>query len=233
MVDVEQVIRTYKGRVRKNDRLRDLAKNAKDFAQANAYAKGTGDELAMALYTSGTGNMSQDELTELLTACLRQNHGDVARVCRRVQRLINDNAGLAIGVLVPEYDSATAARIAEELAGSLARNGEISLDQLRNLVTKESQGVVDDSIKRNFEAADNMGLSVKITRRYDEVGLREGTKWAERCEWCLAREGVWDSVAEAREAGAFERHPGCGCVITYEVHKTRKWSGMAGRWEDL
>ena len=43
----------------------------------------------------------------------------------------------------------------------------------------------------------------------------------------LFDEPVADNVDEAEAAGAFERHPGCGCVITYDVGKTRTWSNAA------
>ena len=43
MADVEQILRAYGLRLRKNSRLTDLYRNAKDYADAMAYAKGSGD----------------------------------------------------------------------------------------------------------------------------------------------------------------------------------------------
>lgn len=229
MVDVERVVRIYKNRVRKNELMKALAENAADFRDVARYAAWSVDELTAAVTAAGDiAALPESELTELLDAGLRANHADVVRICRKVQRRINDRARLGIGTLTPEYDSRTATSVAQALTEAAVTNDAL-LAQLKKAVL----GVVDESIKRNFEAAGEIGLNVKITRRYDNVGLRSGTKHAEDCQWCLAREGEWDNVDEAEAAGAFERHPGCGCVITYEVSKTRTWSNAAGKWTDL
>lgn len=229
MVDVERVVRIYKNRVRKNELMKTLAENAADFRDAARYAAGSVDELTAAITAAGDiAVLPESELTELLDAGLRANHADVVRICRKVQRKINDRARLGIGTLTPEYDRQAATDMAQALAERAATSDALSA-QLKKAVL----GVVDESIKRNFEAAGEIGLNVRITRRYDNIGLRSGTKHAEDCQWCLAREGTWDNVDEAEAAGAFERHPGCGCVITYEVGKTRTWSNAAGKWTDL
>lgn len=228
-IDIERIVRTYKNKVRRNDLIKSLAENAADFRDVARYAAGTADELTAAITAVGDiAALPESELTELLDAGLRANHADVVRVCRRVQRKINDRARLGIGVLTPEYDSQTAVYAAQALAETAATD-----DALLSQLKKAVLGVVDESIKRNFEAAGEIGLNVRITRRYDNIGLRSGTKHADDCQWCLAREGTWDNVDEAEAAGAFERHPGCGCVITYEVGKTRAWSNAAGKWTDL
>lgn len=229
MVDVERVVRIYKNRIRKNELMKALAENAADFRDVARYAAGSVDELTAAVTAAGDiAALPESELTELLDAGLRASHGDVTRICRRVQRKINDRARLGIGILTPEYDRQAAADVAQALAETATTSDALSA-QLKKAVL----GVVDESIKRNFEAAGEIGLNVRITRRYDNIGLRSGTKHAEDCQWCLAREGTWDNVDEAEAAGAFERHPGCGCVITYEVGKTRTWSNAAGKWTDL
>lgn len=229
MVDVERVVRIYKNRVRKNELMKALAENAADFRDAARYAAGSVDELTAAVTAAGDiAALPESELTELLDAGLRANHADVVRICRKVQRRINDRARLGIGILTPEYDRQAAADVAQALAETATTSDALSA-QLKKAVL----GVVDESIKRNFEAAGEIGLNVRITRRYDNIGLRSGTKHAEDCQWCLAREGTWDNFDEAEAAGAFERHPGCGCVITYEVGKTRTWSNAAGKWTDL
>lgn len=229
MDDVERIVRIYKNRVRKNKMMKALAENAADFRDAARYAAGSVDELTAAITAAGDiAGLQESELTELLDAGLRANHADVVRICRKVQRRINDRARLGIGTLTPEYDSRKAASVAQALTEAAVTNDAL-LAQLKKAVL----GVVDESIKRNFEAAGEIGLNARITRRYDNIGLRSGTKHAEDCQWCLAREGTWDNVDEAEAAGAFERHPGCGCVITYEVGKTRTWSNAAGKWTDL
>lgn len=72
--------------------------------------------------------------------------------------------------------------------------------------------VSDDSMKANAQAADNMGLEVRVSREYDGVGLHGGR---DACNWCIERCGENMSLNEAYAKGAFQRHPGCGCIIEY------------------
>ena len=226
MADVERLIQIYKSIISKNKTLKELVKSAKDWEAVYSYAQGIGDAASQSIISSGT---APEDLEAALIALLRQSHADVSKLCRRVQRLTNDKAGLGIGVIAPELDRGAASKIVSALTGVEDTN----MDNLKNMVIKEAMKVVDDSIKQNFEAADTMGLDCKIVRRYDDVGLHDGTKWAKPCQWCLDREGTWNSYQEAYDAGAFERHPGCQCVITYEVGKTRTWSNYAGRWSNI
>lgn len=65
--DVKQILRAYGLRLQKNSRLSDLYRNAKDYADAMAYAKGSGDELAQTISAlADLANMSEDELIQLL-----------------------------------------------------------------------------------------------------------------------------------------------------------------------
>lgn len=230
MADVEQILRAYGLRLRKNSKLADLYKNAKDYLDAMAYAKGSGDELAQTISAlADIASMSEDELAKLLDACLKTNHGNVTAVCLRAQGAVNRRAWLNIGALTADYSP----EVARTMAAKLIDSQDPSFEHLKNLVIKETMGAVDRTISKNASAQSEMGLTCHIVRKYDDRGLRAGTKWAEPCQWCLEREGEWDNYQEAYNAGAFERHDGCGCVITYEVGRTRTWSASKGTWTNL
>ena len=68
----------------------------------------------------------------------------------------------------------------------------------------------DDFLRANAEVRDGMGFKQTITREYDGVGLANGRR---PCNWCIGRAGIYESYQEAKDAGAFERHTGCGCTI--------------------
>lgn len=68
----------------------------------------------------------------------------------------------------------------------------------------------DDFLKENAAVREEMGLKQTVVRTYDDVGLHGGK---DPCQWCIERAGTYDSYREAEEAGAFQRHPGCGCII--------------------
>lgn len=95
-----------------------------------------------------------------------------------------------------------------------------------NLISTDSAKICDDSLKENAEFAGRAGLEVRVTRVYDGVGLSNDRV----CEWCKARECRNVTLADAYEIGAFQRHPGCECIIEYTSLKGEKTyqSGKSG-----
>lgn len=73
----------------------------------------------------------------------------------------------------------------------------------------------DDFQKENAALRSAMGFREVVIREYDGVGLHDGKS---QCEWCIERSGTWD-YDEARDNGVFERHPGCGCMITHHTER--------------
>ena len=86
----------------------------------------------------------------------------------------------------------------------------------------------DKSMKENASAAENTGLEVRVTRTYDGIGVHNRK---DTCQWCLDRCGTNMTLEQAYAKGAFQRHPGCGCIIEYTSAKgikavqTGKYSG--------
>ena len=227
MDDINYILRAYGLRLKKNSKLTDLYRNAKDYLDAMAYAKGSGDELAQTISAlADIASMSEDELAQLLDACLKVNHGNVTAVCMRAQGAVNRRARLNIGALTADYSP----EVARTMAAKLIDSQDPSFEHLKNLVIKETMGAVDRTISKNAAAQSEMGLTCRIVRKYDDVGLHDGK---DPCQWCLAREGEWDNYQDAYNAGAFERHDGCGCMITYEVGRTRTWSASKGTWTNM
>lgn len=103
-------------------------------------------------------------------------------------------------------------------------------NNIDNVISTDSAKIGDDSLKENAEFAGRAGLEVRVTRVYDGVGLSDDRQ----CEWCLSRCGTNMTLEEAYEKGAFERHPGCGCEISYTSEKgitrTQSWSGGRESW---
>lgn len=80
-----------------------------------------------------------------------------------------------------------------------------------SLLENAVQKVHYDSLRENASNADNVGLEVRVSRTYDGVGLSNGRE----CQWCFERCGENMTLEEAYNKGAFQRHPGCGCIIEY------------------
>lgn len=226
-MDVTQIIRVYKKRLRDSPTIKDIAANAATYKDAQNYSTKTAEALIDVLkrYVDVTA-LTQDEALELFPAVLERNYVEVARICANVQQKIYKSADLGLKALEPEFNLGKA----QGLAVAITDMEEATDDYIRNLVINNSRSIVDDTIRINAAAASNMGLTVHITRTYDDVGLHGGK---DVCQWCMDRVGDWTDYGEAFRAGAFERHPGCGCMIEYHVGKTHTWQNRAGGWNDF
>lgn len=221
MEDAKVILRNY---MRSKKAVRDIG----TFGEAQNYAEKLGKALADVLGNDFEG-VAEEDLAFVLRVVLKKVYDDSAVAAASAQYRQNQKAKLGIGILRAEFDPADADRIAEELAGKIAAPGLVE-----NLIKQNSIGAVDETIRRNAEAREEMGLEVHIVRTYSDVGLRAGTKYSEDCEWCLSRCGEWDSYGDAKDAGCFERHPGCLCEIDYHVNKTHTVSsGYGSGWVDV
>lgn len=221
-MDVSQIIRIFEKRI-KDYGTKDIV----DYVAAQKYAQKTGQTMADVICQFvDVSTLTEETAVPLVTRALQANYSRIAKVCRKVQRATNERARLGLGLLDAEFD----AQGAREVALSLVDAQEITKDYVRNLFVNHSNKIVDESMRRNAEAQEGVGVHVHITRKYDDVGLHDGK---DVCQWCLDREGDWDNYQEAYDAGAFERHPGCGCVIEYNVGKTHTWSNNKYDWNNM
>ena len=227
MADVNQILRAYGKQLRKNARLNHLAENAWNYKDAHDFASKAAELLCdvLKLYMD-PATVTYDDAVQIFTAVMKKNHEEVARVCAKAQNDMYKKAGVGLKALTPDFN----ADKARGLATVITDTEEITDDYIRTLIKNNSLAVVDDSIRVNAAAATNLGLAVHITRTYDDVGLHNGK---DVCQWCMDRVGDWTDYGEAFRAGAFERHPGCGCMIEYHVGKTHTWQNRAGGWNEF
>ena len=219
MEDAKVILRNYL-------RSKKMAREITGFEDAQKYAESLGKALASALGNDFT-DIDEADLAMALQPLLRRAYDDSATVAMMAQLSVNQKAKLNIGTLRPEFDPDYADKMAEELAGKL-----VDIRFVQNLVNQRTLGAVDETVRKNSEAHAEMGLDVHIVRTYSDVGLRAGTKYSEDCHWCISRCGDWDNYREAYDAGCFERHPGCLCVIDYHVGKTHTVS-RGTDWVDV
>lgn len=227
MADVNQILRVYGKRLSKNVRLKYLAEHAYGYKDAQEFADKAGSLLCdvLKMYMDPS-TVTQEEALTIFSAVLKKNYSEVADICNKVQRRMYADAGVGLNALTPEFNAGKA----RGLATAITDAETVTDEYIKSLVVNNSRSVVDDAIRINAAAGENVGMAVHITRKYDDVGLHNGK---DPCEWCLAREGEWDNYEEAYNAGVFERHPGCACTITYEVGKTRTWSGAGWNWHNM
>lgn len=185
-----------------------------------------GTILANSIETTYPEGITLEEAMELVPPPLRTNHEYVTGVTRRIQKTLNDKAGVGLNPIVPEMDAEASTELAREVAEG------ISKEQLLKECENISRKTVDRSAQQNAEAHSDAGLRVLVTREYDDVGVHNRT---EPCLWCMERCGVDMPYREAYSMGAFERHPGCGCIITYTSLKgvTTRQKRAGGNWEEV
>lgn len=194
----------------------------KTFLDAQMYAEQLGADVMEMI----TEEMAEDELVEALFPALKSAGKRVIDAAAIVQRLIDAEAGVGLAPLEPEFNPRvrTASLVSDILEAPLTAP---------KLVEKELVGLVDDTVRINAEAREELGLVTHITRTYSDVGLRNGTKYSEDCEWCKSRCGSWDNYRDAYDAGVFERHPGCMCEIDYHVENTHTRSRGSYKWTNV
>lgn len=216
-MDADRALRLYKDYFVGRHRLNSY-KDALDFAQFAA------QKLNLIVRPEVFEGMSEQEVFAYIEPLFREMHSRVSTAARTVQSRINRSAGIGLNPLVAEYDAAAVQTIAVKIVGGEAL-AEIPKD-IASVACKD----VDETARKNMEAQDRSGLEVKIIRRYDGVGVHNGK---DVCQWCLDREGEFDSYADAFNAGVFERHPGCGCTVEYHVGRTHSFRGADGSWHDI
>lgn len=223
-MDAAQIIRVY------DRRTKDLSiEYIRNYADAQEYARDTGKEAASILSNPVYVDLEaidEDEAVSIFSAVMRRNYDDIVKACRAAQGSINRRAQIGLGILDAGFDLEGV----REIVRTIVDAKEFTPDFVKNLIINQSNKVVDRTISTNAGAQSSAGLAVHITRRYDDVGLHGGK---DPCQWCLKRAGEWTDYWDAYNAGCFERHPGCGCVIEYNVGKTHTWSNTKGTWNDL
>ena len=157
---------------------------------------------------------------------LKDGYGMVSNIAAVVQEEMNASIGIGLKAVKPKLDVQAVDKIVNNAAQAETQE---ELDAvLTEPVKTFTRRVVDDTQKANARLHNKAGLAVKVEREYDGVGIHNQT---EACQWCLDRDGKF-TYEEAMDKGAFERHDGCGCIITYTSKKgevsrsTGKYSGF-------
>lgn len=184
------------------------------------------------LYSVEVGSMISDSLKEnlildempnktfyrniakkTLGESLKDGYGMVSNIAAVVQEEMNASIGIGLKVVKPKLDVQAVDKIVNNAAQAETQ------DELDAVLTEPvktfTRRVVDDTQKANARLHNRAGLEVKVEREYDEVGLHNGT---DVCDFCIKRADTW-TYEKAIANGVFERHEGCGCIITYTSKK--------------
>lgn len=228
---INKIYQEYNLELLRNDQIRQISRKVQDgtatYTEAYELAEQTGKMIGDIVYDNLEEvweTMSFEDATELIPRSLKANHDYVAAATEKIEETINENAKVGLKPLKPDFDDKKAREIASDVA-----NG-ISKEKFSTDCETFSRRTVDKSAQINAAAKERAGLTVKVTRKYDDVGLSNGRT----CTWCLTRECEDMPYSEAYALGAFERHDGCGCLIEYtNARGETTWQDAKGGWHEV
>lgn len=227
-MDAREIQESYRRKLQNDNQLKKIRKKVAD-----------GDLSALQKYSIRAGELSVETLKdraddlggseeELMDSVFRANYQAVENASQTAQKSANESSGFGLNPSAAAYVS-TAAVFASKLSGY--EDVQEGLNALKYDIVLQSQRYADDSERRSADFASNSGVEVLVSREYDDVGVHTTDKGGgEDCQWCKARCGTNVPLKEAYARGMFERHPGCGCIITYKTKKGKFRQGK-GDWE--
>lgn len=232
MNDIVQKAKSVFLRLVENDteliRLRKSIESGKaDYEAAQKYSERSGQLAKKAISQVSNGDLTITQ--EILNPILEANYQDVLNVASQAQNVIYETANVNLKPATVSYDNT----YAEDISSKLESYDDVdeALNVMENTFISASQNYVDEIGRRSIKFMDESGINVLVSREYDDVGVHTTDKGGgDVCHWCLERCGTDVPYDEAYEMGMFERHPGCGCIITYATKRGVVIQGK-GDWE--
>lgn len=132
---------------------------------------------------------------------MRNNYNIISSATEQVQTSLNENAGIGIKALVPEYDTNRVNGIIKHATSSPYDNIKASF---LNSVVNYSQSIVDKSVEKNADFQYESGMRPTIKRTLNGV---------KPCAFCVKRAGTYDYPLKDREV--YRRHTNCYCTVEY------------------
>lgn len=242
MADINQVIQkailSYRKKMQTDDDIQNYYKKISKGSSvslnlANRYSARAGDIVADVYKEYIAEIPDTDDQRKLYRALCDENYSRVNPVFEKAQKKLNEDAGVGLKAIGADK---TKSSVIDELVNEMIASGadlQDAVELARNKIRQMSQDYVDNGLKKNAEFQSNSGMEVLVTREYDGVGAHTTDKdGGDDCQWCLIRCGVDVPYAVAKASGMFERHPGCGCIITYKSAKTTQ-QGADWTWREV
>ena len=198
-----------------------------NYEAAQKYSERSGQLAKKAISQVSNGDLTVTQ--EILNPILEANYQDVLNVASQAQYVIYESTNVNLKPATVAYDNT----YAENISAKLENYDDVddALNAIENTFISASQNYVDEIGRRSAKFMDESGINVLVSREYDDVGVHTTDKGGgDICHWCLERCGTDVPYNEAYDMGMFERHPGCGCIITYTTKRGVVIQGK-GDWE--
>ena len=216
-------------------RLRKSIESGKaSYEAAQKYSERSGQLAKKAIAQVSNGDLTITQ--EILNPILEANYQDVLNVASQAQNVIYETANVNLKPATVSYNNT----YAKDISAKLENYDDVDdgLNAIENTFISASQNYVDEIGRRSAKFMDESGINVLVSREYDDVGVHTTDKGGgDVCHWCLERCGTDVPYDEAYDMGMFERHPGCGCIITYTTKRgvviQAKGDWETNRWINL
>lgn len=222
-VIIQKAIRLYR------DKIASVKVKGSGLSAYNKFSEEAGNVCVDVLHSIEGDVSGQDDLRQVTRALFKENHDTVNQKTAAAIQKLSSEAGVGLKARKSSYDPSAA----DAIAGAISGRDSIGegIDAAKNDILLQSQKTADRTMQMNAEFQSGAGMQVLVSREYDGVGVHTTDKGGgENCKWCLSRCGTDVPYKEAYAKGMFERHPGCGCVITYKSAKGTFTQGR-GQWE--
>ena len=205
--------------------LKKVDKGVADYADMNKLSVAVGENLSKTLKASITPDafptISKEEADGTVLRMLMQAHDTIKEPTAKMQKQLNEKAGVGLNPVEPEFDMDRASGLCEKLASY--EKLEDGLWVLEEPVINFSQNIVDEFVSKNASAQFDAGMHPKIIRKPDSGA----------CKWCLALAGEYD-YPDKTPKDVFRRHERCRCTVEYVPGKgkgrqdvwTKKWKAQ-------
>ena len=208
------------------DLLLKVENNTATYEEADKFAVRVGEILAKVFGMNITKESIQSEkLTVeiaklIIEPMLKNNHQIITETTLKIQKSLNDLAGIKLKVVKPKDD------VMNNRINGLIKKV-TSYDDLNDAmwvldepVVNFSQSVTTDILKENFDFHGKVGLGPVIKR----IGV------GEPCSWCSNLIGVY-SYPDVPD-DIYKRHKHCRCMVVYKPTKDGKVQDVwSKKWE--
>lgn len=164
------------------------------------------------------GTLYRNIAERILSQTLRDAHGQVMAFAESIQDVLDEQSGLGIGTVIPDFPEDRVRGLIDKASNPLATIEE-QRRWLGEPVINNTEAFADDFIRTNARTRARMGLKTTITRV-----VAPGC-----CEWCDRLAGVYEYGEEPKEV--YQRHEYCRCMVTFQSDRTSQnvWSKTV--WE--
>lgn len=226
MASYSQVIDDFKNLIFSDSKTAALRKKIKEngtYEDVQQYAYRIGQLMSDSLVK--VDNMSADDIDTLTIklSIIMKNY--INGAAAYAQMHLNESAGINLSpktdVYVDDLVTQTIKTFNPEMDEPTIRS------RLETASTTQNLKQVDSIQSRNAKFINSNGYKVTVTRVYDNIGVHNRE---DVCDWCKERCGKDVPYDDAKGNGMFQRHPGCGCTITYKSARGTYTQGK-GEWQ--